>query len=435
MRARTRRWAEFLLSLFLAGSIAGCRGTVRAAEAEIPTASVQQSDVQLKIFTSGELRTTRSSPLAAPPIAGGSLQIIQLARSGSAIRAGEVALEFDPSQQEYNVAQNRSDLQQAEQEIVKAKADAAVQAAEDQTALLKAKYYVRRTELEVSKNELVSQIDAQKNLLALEQAKRALAQLQEDVKSHSASNQAALALSQEKRNKAQLAMQQAERNIQNMRVKSPIDGLVVVRGNQNSTGGFFFGGMTLPEFQVGDQVNPGDMVAEVIDINQLEVAAKVSESDRAMLKNGESTEFRFEALPGESYSGKLQSVSGTSGREWWGDSSQRKFDITMHLDRTDQRLRPGFAADVVILGDRVSRALSIPREAVFERDGKTLVYVKRGRGFQQQEVKIQSYSEGKAILDGLPVGTVIALVNPESKAERKSKSGTTPSQALAPGAK
>jgi multidrug resistance efflux pump len=56
---------------------------------------------------------------------------------------------------------------------------------------------VRRAELDVSKNELLSEIDAKKNLLALEEARRALAQLQADIQSHSTSTQAAMALSHE----------------------------------------------------------------------------------------------------------------------------------------------------------------------------------------------------------------------------------------------
>src|SRR2546427_11403414 len=232
----------FLLALTLGGSCFACRQTtVLATDSEIPTATVKEVDLQLKVFTTGALRTSQSRAITAPPIAGGTLQIVTLARAGAQVYTGDVVLEFDPSQQEYNLGQNRSDLLQAEQEIVKAKADAAVQTAEDQTALLKAKYAVRQAELEVSKNELLSQIDAQKNLLALEEAKRALTQLEQDIKSHTASNEAALALSKEKLNKARLAMQQAERNIQNMTVKSPIDGLVVVRGNPNSTGGECFG--------------------------------------------------------------------------------------------------------------------------------------------------------------------------------------------------
>src|SRR5229473_1316645 len=190
-RAKSR---AFLLALALGGSCFACRQTtVLATDSEIPTATVKEVDLQLKVFTKGVLRTSQSRTIAAPPIAGGTLQIVKLARFGAQVHKGEVVLEFDPSQQEYNLAQNRSDLLQAEQEIVKAKADAAVQTAEDQTALLKAKYAVRRAELEVSKNELISKIDAQKNILALDEAKRALAQLEQDVHSHSASNQAALA--------------------------------------------------------------------------------------------------------------------------------------------------------------------------------------------------------------------------------------------------
>ena len=50
----------------------------------------------------------------------------------------------------------------------KGQADASVQAAEDKTAMIKAKFAVRRAELDVSKNELLSEIDAKKNDLALE---------------------------------------------------------------------------------------------------------------------------------------------------------------------------------------------------------------------------------------------------------------------------
>jgi len=63
-----------------------------------------------------------------------SCQIIELAKPGTLMHTGDVVLEFDPRPAKYNLEQNRSDLQQAEQEIAKARADAAVQTAEDKTA-------------------------------------------------------------------------------------------------------------------------------------------------------------------------------------------------------------------------------------------------------------------------------------------------------------
>ena len=195
----------------------------------------------------------------------------------------------------------------------------------------------------LTKNELISTIDAQKNLLALDEAKRALAQLQQDIQSHSASNQAALALTEEKRHKARLAMEQAEQNIKNMHITSPIDGLVVIHGNRDSTGGFFMYGMTLPDYHVGDQVNPGSSIAEVIDISHLEVSAQVTETDHTNLKAGQSVEVKIDALPGESFSGKVQTVGGATSHEFWDENAQHKFDVTIQLDKTDARLRPGFA--------------------------------------------------------------------------------------------
>ena len=422
------------MTLALAGSGFACRQTtVMATDSEIPTTTVKEVDLQLKVFTTGQLKTSQSRAITAPPIAGGTLQIVTLARGGTQVHTGDVVLEFDPSQQEYNLGQNRSDLLQAEQEIVKAKADAAVQTAEDQTALLKAKYAVRRAELEVSKNELISPIDAQKNLLALDEAKRAQTQLKLDIQSHSASNQAALAISEEKRHKARLSMDQAEQNIKNMHITAPIDGLVVIHGNRDSTGGFFMDGMTLPDYHVGDQANPGSSIAEVIDISHLEVSAQVGETDRINLKPEQTVEMKIDALPGESFSGKVQTVGGATSHEFWDDNAQRKFDVAVQLDRPDPRLRPGFAVRLNILGDNLSRAVSLPGGAIFEHDGKKVVYCKRNRGFEMQEVKIRAVSEGRAILSGISPGTVVALVNPEKKLNGAGKSGGASNPSLGPG--
>lgn len=416
------RVAAFLLALALGGGSIACRQTaVIASDTEIPTATVKEVDLQLKVFTKGALHTEQSRVVSAPPIAGGTLQIIQLAAAGAQVHTGDVVLEFDPSQQEYNLAQNRSDLEQADQEIVKAKADAAVQTAEDRTALLKAKYAVRKAELEVSKNEILSPIDGKKNVLGLDEAKRALTQLEQDIRSHGASNDAALAISQEKHHKAQLAMDRAELNIKNMKIASPIDGLMVIHGNRDSTGGFFMDGMTLPDYHVGDQVNPGSSIAEVIDSSRLEISAQVGETDRTNVKTGQSVDIKVDALPGESFSGKVRTVGGATAREFWDDNAKHKFDVAIQIDRVDPRLRPGFEAQLSILGDHLTKAMSLPAEAVFEHDGKKIVYCERGRGFEMQEVKVRALSEGRAILEGIPVGTIVALVNPDKKRSGKPK--------------
>lgn len=427
-------FAIFLVLLLASFGVACHSTAVHAADSDIPTAKVQQSDIQLKVFTTGILRTSQTRPVSAPAIAGGTLQIVHLLHNGTPVRVGDLVLEFDPSQQEYNLAQNRSDLLQAEQEIIKAKADAAVQTAEDQTALLKARYARRRAELEVSKNELVSQIDAQKNNLALEESKRALAQLEQDIKSHSASNEAALRLSEEKRNKARIAMEQAEQNIKNMKITSPINGLFVVHPNADSTDGFFMDGMTLPDYRIGDQVNPGSSIAEIVDISRVDVSAQVNETQHTGLKPGQSAEAIVSAIPGEAFPGQIQTIAGAAGHDFWDDNTERKFEVLVRLDRTDPRLRPGFAAKITLLGEKMPQATSIPNGAVFDHDGKKIVYRKRGGSFEMQEVKVLAFSEGRAVLEGLPAGTEVALINPETESGGKAKQGSEAAPGLSSGA-
>ena len=422
------RASSLLLSLAL--HCGACRvTTVGASDGDVPSGAVQKGDLQLRFPTDGLLKATQSRGVTAPAVAGGALRIIRLAHTGATVHKGDIVLEFDPSQQEYTMAQNRSDLAQAEQEILKDKADGEVQTAEDSTALLKAKYAVRRAELDVSKNELLSEIDAKKNDLALEAARRALAQLESDIKSHSTSNEANLAISQEKRNKARLAMQQAEENIQNMRVKAAIDGMVVIHGNRNSTGGMFWGGMTLPEYHVGDQANPGEVVAEVIDISQMEISAEVSERDRPYIKPGQTVEVYMDAFPDHKFPGKVTNVAGSSGNGAWFEEMQRKFGVTILLDQSDPRLRPGFTSRVVILGDQLPQVLTIPSEAVFDHSGKTVAYVRKEGGWQLQEIKVSAYSEGRAVVEnGLSLGAQVALVDPEKRGSKsKSQEASGPS--------
>src|SRR5215510_12595079 len=289
--------AILLLLLAIAGGLPLAWQKLRQPNRETITTRVQRGAVDSRIYVRGELRAMHSAVLLAPPV-GGRLQIIHLAKTGARVKPGEVVVEFNPSEQEHTLEQSRSDLRRAEQEIIKAKADAAVQVAQDEVALLKARFDVRRAELDVSKNELVSTIDAKKNLLALEEARRRLAQLEQDTQSRVASNQASLAVSEEKRNKAQLAMQEAQKNIEQMRLTSPIAGLVAIKENFDILGGFFFGGMTVPDYREGDQVQPGRTVAEVHAVEEMEIQAKVNETDRAYLAMGQPVEIRVDGLAG-----------------------------------------------------------------------------------------------------------------------------------------
>jgi multidrug resistance efflux pump len=429
MRSRKAiTWAVVAIVLCaLVGVVAAMRRTAPAAAGDnIPTTLVKRGDLDMQVYATGELRASHSQILTAPPIGGGALQITHLLHTGATVKKGDLVMEFDPSEQHYKLDQNRSELLQAEQEITKAKADAAVVAAQDKVALLKARFDVRRAELDVQKNELMSTIDAKKNDLALEQAKRVLAELEQDIKSRSASNQATISLAEEKRNKAKLAMDQAQGNIDKMRVTSPMDGLVSLEKNEGAAGGFFFSGMSLPEYREGDQVEPGRSVGQVIDPKEMELAAKVGELDRNNIKEGQSVDIHLDALPDTTFHGTIKTVGGSNTRRFWDDDTSTKFEVTITLANTDVRLRPGLTAQIVIHGDPQKGVLYAPRQALFLKESKRVVYVRHGNSFDAREVKIQAENESRAAIEGIGAGTEIALIDPTAPRKAGSSSTSAP---------
>ena len=397
-RRRVITWG--VLAVILIGAIgvvaASRRASLPALNGGTLSAKVMRGDLDLKVVATGELHATHTITLTAPPVGGGALQITRLSHTGVAVKKGDIVIEFDPSEQRYKLEQNRSELLQAEQEITKAKADAAVLAAQDKAALVKDRFDVRRAELE------------------------------QDIQSHTASGQATIYLAQEKRNKAKLEMDQAQQNIDKMHVPAAIDGLVSIEKNRDESGGIFFEGMTLPDYHEGDQVRPGSAIAEVIDPKEMEIISQINEHDRNNVKTGQSVEVRFDALPGQIFHGTVKTVAGMSMREFWDENLGGNFDVTIQIASIDPRLRPGLTAQVVILGDEKRNVLYIPRQALFLKEGKRIVYVKNGTGFEPREVKIQSESESRAAIEGLNAGAEVALVDPTGPQKAGSAGASTP---------
>jgi HlyD family secretion protein len=394
------------------GVLATTGRAIRVAESEVPLAPVRRGDLDLKVYDTGELQAGHAMVLTAPPVSGAALQITRLLHTGAPVKKGDIVFEFDPSEQRYKLAQNRSELLQAEQEISKARADAAVQAAQDKVALLKARFDVRRAELEVQKNELVSVIDAKKDQLALEQAKRSLAKLQQDIESHTESGRATIQLAQEKRNKAHQAMDQARRNIEKMLVVAPMDGLVSIQANTGAMGEFMWPGMSLPDYRAGDQVQPGSAIAQVIDPSRMEVISRIGERERGNVRVGQSAEIEFDALPGQIFPGTVKTVGGMSVKQFWEANMGGKFDVSIQLSNEDARLRPGLTAEIVIVGDIQRDVLYVPRQALFLKDGKRVAYVKNGKGFEQHNVQVRCESDSHAAVEGLNLNDNVALLDP-----------------------
>ncbi|HWQ55895.1 MAG TPA: efflux RND transporter periplasmic adaptor subunit [Bryobacteraceae bacterium] len=393
-----------------------------AAPEAMPVARVRRGDVTIAVTARGELQGGNSEMLAAPMTGGNEMAITSLRSPGELVEAGEVVVQFDTTEQEFKLREAEADLAEAEQQVIQATNDSAAKEEDTRYALLQAKAEVKLAELECRRNEVVAAIVAKQNLLALEAAHDRLRQIQQDLGNQKATSSASIAIQQAARNKARVQADTARRNIENMTLKAKSTGYVNVQ--QNSSGNFMYWGMQLPSFQVGDTVRAGMGVAQIPDLKNWEVHARIGELDQGHLAVGQKAAISVPALAGKRFTGSVKSIGGTTGPPW-----DRRFDCRLTLDNPSPELRPGMSARIVITTGVLSAALWVPSQALFESDGRKFVYLQSGGAFVPHDVKLVRRSESQVVLTGVNEGQTVALAGPDEQ-NRKSAAPASAAKAI-----
>jgi HlyD family secretion protein len=421
-----------LLLALLVALAAGIRSVPRLFErinapdpAPVPSARVRAGDVTFTVTADGALQGGNSRVLAAPMAGGGTLTLTSLRKAGELVKAGEVVAEFDTTDETYKLREAEADLAEAEQQVIQAESEAQAKEEELEYELIAARGDLKQAEIEVGANPIRAALTAKQNDIALEGARVRLAKLERDHPQRKAAARASIAIQEAARRKAQVLADTARRNIGLMTLKAPADGYVHIERNTNTN--FFYSGMVLPMFQVGDQVRPGMAVAQIPDLANWDVSAQIAETDRGQLAVGQSGEIQVIALPGRKFAAKVKDLGSTTGSPW-----DRKFECKLALLETAPELRPGMSARIVITLETLKGVTWLPTQALFEQGGRTLVYTRQGERFVAKEVKLVRRGESQVVVGGVQPGEEIALARPDQKEQKDQKKGQG-SPSVAPG--
>jgi HlyD family secretion protein len=353
---------------------------------------------------------------------GTEMHITLLRKTGEEVKTGDVVVQLDTTEQQFKLQEAQADVAEAAQHLLQAKAQRDAEKEEDRYALLKAKTDVKVAELDVRKNPLLAAIVAKQNILALDSARDHLAQVEHNLANRRATGDAGIAMQEAGGAKAQAQATTARQNIDSMTLRAHRSGYVSVK--ENSSTNFFFTGMTLPLYQVGDAVRPGMVIAEIPDLKDWELAANIGELDRGHLAVNDKVGITIIAAPGRQFHGRIKELGGTTGPFW-----DRHFECKIAVDDPSPELRPGMTAELVVTTDEMRQVLSVPSQALFESDGRTYVYVRSGRSFAPKDVKLLRRNETRAVVSGLSEGHIVALANPVEMA-KKNSGGASPLKAV-----
>jgi len=141
-----------------------------------------------------------------------------------------------------------------------------------------------------------------------------------------------------------------------------------------------FGGVIAKKYtEVGELLLPGKQIVTIVNPDRIYVLATIDEVDVGRLRLGQPVTITVDAFPGEKFQGTVRRISPiVSG----GKLETRTADVWIYFSKKDTRMKPGMSADVEILITTLKNVLSVPSQAIVERDGKKQVYVAEGKAVQ-----------------------------------------------------
>ncbi len=406
---RAKGWITFGV-IFLVAGVASL-GTYRLrkvdAATNLPMAPARKGDFSVIVRCRGELKARLSKQLTAP-VNVPDLRIVWAAPPSSPVKAGEVVIRFDPSSAKQQLQEKDAALRQAQATLDQEIAQARITGEQDKLDLATSRYQVEKARLEASKQEIVSALQGEENKIDLALAQEDLKVKEAASHLHAASDAAKTASLTRLRDQAQADVDLTKHRLSQMELVAPLSGLIVYMPNYSQ------GWMNAKPFQVGDQVWPGASLAEIPDLNTLEMEGKIEEIDRGRISIGDPARVRIDALPELTLPAKLSVLSPLTEQafEWPPSSSFRGFSA---IQKPDPRLRPGMNGSMDLEIDKIAAAISVPSKALFTRDGKPVVFVKGKSNFRAVEVQILARNPDEIAIKGIDPGTMVALVDPEKR--------------------
>jgi HlyD family secretion protein/macrolide-specific efflux system membrane fusion protein len=364
--------------------------------------SVERKTLSQTLRLNGTTQATRSFVVLAPKLEGaqvGSMVVTKLAPAGTHVKSGDFLVEFDPQAQMKDYLDKQSTYDNLVSQVAQKNSDEDIARAKDDTAMKQAEDELKRAQLEIQRNEVVSRIDAEKNQEAVDEAQATLKQLKETYQLKRAAAIAAIRILEIQRDRAKEAMRYALGNAAKMTVHSPMEGVVVYNT-------IWLGGR-MGTVQQGDQVRPGVPFMQVVDPSRMEVRVELNQVDLLKVHPGQQAQLHLDAYPGMTLPAVLEELSPL-GHTGQFSEMVRSFTARFSVQGNDPRLLPDLSAAMDLDLGSENNMLVVPHQSVGTESGHSFVWLKTSSGYEKRVVKIGRRNDLSAVVEsGLAEGDVI----------------------------
>jgi membrane fusion protein (multidrug efflux system) len=155
----------------------------------------------------------------------------------------------------------------------------------------------------------------------------------------------------------------------------------------------------------GDLLEPGQPVAQILQIDKVKVTVGIPESDVAAISDLTEADVVIEALGKRTVRGRKCFLSSKPR------SLARLYDLELAVPNPDGDILPGMFARVELVKEVFQKALVVPLYAVIVQGDDQIVYVEEGGRARKRKVEIGVLSDWQVqVLSGLAPGEKVVVV-------------------------
>ncbi len=426
LEKRPKRWPWGLAAVGLIGAAALAYSLLNSTGGGgvgvgLRTAVAAPGKLQKKIRLGGTVAAKRYAAIRAPRSSGpresrsAQLTLAKLATPGSTVQPGEVVAEFELQWLEDHIGEVKSQSRQLQAAIDKQVAENMITRETDTQAMRVAKAEKEKADLDLRTAEVKSQIEAEILANLAKEAAATAGELEQEVEVKEGVHEALVRIAEIEAAEGDLHLERHQRDYTKMRIQTPVGGLIVMET-------IYRGGGQFKQTEEGDQVYPGALFMRVVDLSDMIVTASVNQADVQAIRIGQRAEVRLDAYPEVLLEGRISSIGAIAGQ---GGSNSRfsrggsglyvkSVPVEIEIHTEDERVIPDLSASAdVFLSSRDAEVI-VPRSAVKSAaDGSSIVYVKRGEGFEPRRVELGERSEIQVVVEeGIAAGEEVLLGDP-----------------------
>lgn len=357
--------------------------------------------VKLSIDSNGILKADQVQNFGGPPAFENHWQfkISNMMAEGKVVKKGDLLLYFEAQGTFEELQQAQNELDQAKKQEEKMKVQIALEQEELKAKVAEAQHKYESLKLKQQTNaEIANSINIEKDRLAIEQARQELAALEEKLLWYKKSSEASYNIVVSRKSRAENKVNKVKAGMEQLQTKADREGVVVYKTRWNGE-----------KFQLGENVWSGQPIMEIPDLKTIFAQAYVPEVDVGKIKVGQPVDVSIDALPGQTYSGKVKSIGRLVHSKSW-DIPNKVLDVEIALDNTDSAvMRPAMSLKAKFETASLENAIAIPLSSIQVGANGNLVKVKTQNGWQEKTVKLGEYTGTDVIVtEGLSAGDKIA---------------------------